>query len=74
MVDIADTVAGHLLAAERGHPGTRYVLNGATVPASEALLIPAPPLAVTLTVATFDPVLVGLNVTFIAQLAPAVVR
>jgi len=37
VVDIADTVAGHLLAAERGRAGARYVLNGATVPISEAL-------------------------------------
>jgi dihydroflavonol-4-reductase len=39
VVDIADTVEGHLLAAERGVPGSRYVLNGATVPAREALRI-----------------------------------
>src|SRR5690349_20852951 len=39
VVDIADTVAGHLLAAERGTPGSRYVLNGATVRAQEALEI-----------------------------------
>ena len=39
VVDIADTVAGHLLAAERGTPGSRYVLNGATVRAQEALKI-----------------------------------
>jgi dihydroflavonol-4-reductase len=39
VVDIADTVAGHLLAAERGRPGPRYVLNGATVPIREALEI-----------------------------------
>jgi dihydroflavonol-4-reductase len=39
VVDIADTVTGHLLAAERGRPGARYVLNGATVEAREALEI-----------------------------------
>jgi dihydroflavonol-4-reductase len=39
VVDIADTVEGHVLAAERGTPGSRYVLNGATVPAHEALRI-----------------------------------
>jgi len=39
VVDIADTVEGHVLAAERGAPGHRYVLNGATVPAHEALRI-----------------------------------
>jgi dihydroflavonol-4-reductase len=37
VVDIADTVTGHLLAAERGRAGARYVLNGATVPTREAL-------------------------------------
>jgi hypothetical protein len=41
------------------------------VPESVALLMPAPPLAVTLSVAAFAPVPVGLNVTLIAQLAPA---
>jgi dihydroflavonol-4-reductase len=39
VVDIADTVEGHVLAAGRGKPGGRYVLNGATVPAREALRI-----------------------------------
>ncbi len=28
LVDIQDCVAGHLLAAERGEPGERYLLNG----------------------------------------------
>jgi dihydroflavonol-4-reductase len=41
VVDIADTVEGHLLAAERGRSGQRYVLNGATIPATEALAIVA---------------------------------
>jgi dihydroflavonol-4-reductase len=39
VVDIADTVDGHLLAAERGRGGERYVLNGATIPSPEALKI-----------------------------------
>ena len=39
VVDIADTVDGHLLAAERGRSGQRYVLNGATIPSPEALKI-----------------------------------
>jgi dihydroflavonol-4-reductase len=39
VVDVADTVEGHVLAAERGRPGRRYVLNGATIPAREALEI-----------------------------------
>jgi len=39
IVDIRDCVAGHLLAAEKGEPGRRYVLNGATLKSSEALEI-----------------------------------
>ena len=37
LVDIADTVEGHLLAAERGQPGERYVLSGATLTSREVL-------------------------------------
>jgi dihydroflavonol-4-reductase len=36
VTDIADTVEGHLLAAERGAPGRRYVLCGATLTSAEA--------------------------------------
>jgi dihydroflavonol-4-reductase len=39
LVDIDDCVEGHLLAAERGRPGERYVLNGATLASREALAI-----------------------------------
>jgi dihydroflavonol-4-reductase len=39
LVDIDDCSAGHLLAAERGVPGERYVLNGATLTSLEALEI-----------------------------------
>ena len=39
LVDIRDCVEGHLLAAERGRPGERYVLNGATLRSREALEI-----------------------------------
>jgi dihydroflavonol-4-reductase len=39
VVDIRDCVEGHLLAAERGQSGRRYVLNGATLHAFEALEI-----------------------------------
>jgi dihydroflavonol-4-reductase len=39
MVDIADCVEGHLLAAERGTDGERYVLNGMTLTISEALTL-----------------------------------
>ena len=41
IVDIADCVEGHLLGAERGVPGERYVLNGATLSSLEALEIVA---------------------------------
>jgi dihydroflavonol-4-reductase len=37
VVDIADTVEAHLLAATRGADGQRYILNGATITAVEAL-------------------------------------
>jgi dihydroflavonol-4-reductase len=39
VVDIRDCVEGHLLAAERGESGRRYVLNGATLSSREALEI-----------------------------------
>jgi dihydroflavonol-4-reductase len=41
MVDIGDCVEGHLLAAERGVAGERYVLNGMTLTISEALALAA---------------------------------
>ncbi len=41
IVDIADCVEGHLLAAQHGAPGRRYVLNGATITSLEALDIVA---------------------------------
>ena len=41
IVDIDDCAEGHLLAAERGESGARYVLNGATVTSAEALEIVA---------------------------------
>lgn len=39
IVDIDDCTNGHLLAAERGENGARYILNGATVTSLEALEI-----------------------------------
>ena len=39
IVDIDDCAEGHLLAAEHGEPGRRYILNGATIPSREALEI-----------------------------------
>ncbi len=41
LVDIADCAEGHLLAAERGAPGERYLLNGMTLTMSEALALAA---------------------------------
>ena len=37
LVDIDDCVEAHVLAAERGVPGERYVISGATLAAREAL-------------------------------------
>jgi dihydroflavonol-4-reductase len=37
LVDIDDAVEGHVLAAERGKPGARYLLSGATLTSHEAL-------------------------------------
>ncbi len=39
VTDIADTVEGHVLAAERGIAGRRYVLCGATLTTSEAFAL-----------------------------------
>ena len=39
MVDIDDCAAGHLLAAEHGRPGERYVLNGFTMTTREAIAV-----------------------------------
>jgi dihydroflavonol-4-reductase len=41
IVDIRDCVTGHVLAAAKGVPGERYVLNGATMTSAEALEIVA---------------------------------
>ena len=41
LVDIADCAEGHLLAAERGVPGERYILNGMTITIGEALRLAA---------------------------------
>lgn len=37
LVDVQDCVAGHLLAAERGEPGERYLLNGIRLPVADLL-------------------------------------
>ena len=41
LVDIQDCVAGHLLAAERGQAGERYLLNGIRMPVSDLLELAA---------------------------------
>jgi dihydroflavonol-4-reductase len=41
LVDIKDCSSGHLLAAERGTPGERYVLNGMTLTIAEAFELAA---------------------------------
>jgi dihydroflavonol-4-reductase len=41
IVDIDDCVEAHLLAAERGRPGERYVISGAAITSREALEIVA---------------------------------
>ncbi|MGI8506819.1 MAG: NAD-dependent epimerase/dehydratase family protein [Solirubrobacteraceae bacterium] len=41
LVDIADCAEGHLLAAERGTPGERYLLSGITMTITEALALAA---------------------------------
>lgn len=39
LVDIQDAVEAHILGAERGRPGERYLISGATVTSREALEI-----------------------------------
>ncbi|MEX1038383.1 MAG: NAD-dependent epimerase/dehydratase family protein [Acidimicrobiia bacterium] len=41
LVDIDDCALGHLLAAERGEPGSRYILSGATLSVREAVALAA---------------------------------
>ncbi|HMJ32897.1 MAG TPA: SDR family NAD(P)-dependent oxidoreductase [Baekduia sp.] len=41
LVDLRDCVEGHVLAAQRGRAGERYVLNGVTLTSLEALAIVA---------------------------------
>ena len=41
LVDIDDCVTGHLLAAERGVAGERYLLNGMAFPITDALALAA---------------------------------
>jgi dihydroflavonol-4-reductase len=41
LVDIDDCIAGHLLAAERGLAGERYLVNGMSLELTEALALAA---------------------------------
>ena len=41
LIDIEDCSAGHVLAAERGQPGERYVLNGMTLTIADAFTLAA---------------------------------
>jgi dihydroflavonol-4-reductase len=41
LIDIADCIEGHLLAAQRGRAGERYILNGMTFTVREALRMAA---------------------------------
>ena len=41
LVDIDDCARGHLLAAEKGRPGERYILSGATLGVREAISLAA---------------------------------
>jgi dihydroflavonol-4-reductase len=59
LVDIADCTEGHLLAAEHGVPGERYVLNGATLTSREALEIVSDLAGVTHRVVMLPPQLAG---------------
>lgn len=59
LVDIDDCARGHLLAAERGRPGERYVLNSFTVPVREALALLAAELGASVRVPLLPPALVG---------------
>jgi dihydroflavonol-4-reductase len=39
IIDIDDCARGHLLAADRGHPGQRYLLSGVSLPIREAIAL-----------------------------------
>src|SRR5256714_2052500 len=55
LVDIADCTEGHLLAGERGTPGERYVLSGATLSVRDGLALVASLLGVDRPVRTLPP-------------------
>jgi dihydroflavonol-4-reductase len=55
LVDIADCTEGHLLAAERGRPGERYVLSGATLSVRDGLALVARVVGIDRPVRTLPP-------------------
>jgi len=55
LVDIADCTEGHLLAAERGASGERYVLSGATLSVGEGLALVASVVGIDRQVRTLPP-------------------
>jgi dihydroflavonol-4-reductase len=55
LVDIADCTEGHLLAGERGTPGERYVLSGATLSVRDGLALVASLLGIDRPVRTLPP-------------------
>jgi dihydroflavonol-4-reductase len=55
LVDIADCTEGHLLAAERGSPGERYVLSGATLSVRDGLALVASVVGIDRPVRTLPP-------------------
>jgi len=74
LVDIDDCARGHLLAAERGRPGERYVLNSFTIPVREALGLLAAELGVPVRVPLLPPALVGWPVVALAAAAERAFR
>lgn len=59
LVDIDDCALGHLLVAEKGEPGNRYVLNGATVGVRAAVALAAAVVGEDLQPRFLHPTLVG---------------
>jgi dihydroflavonol-4-reductase len=55
LVDIADCTEGHLLAAERGSPGERYVLSGATLSVRDGLALVASVVGIDRPIRTLPP-------------------
>jgi dihydroflavonol-4-reductase len=55
LIDIADCVTGHMLAASRGKPGERYVLSGASLTVREGLALLGRIAGVELPVRTLPP-------------------